>query len=280
MSDGSHWLDNVHLVIAGQCLPSVLTNWSFSLTPHWCFFSLSLSLLELAVSVCNATSPRASLCLRKGITTENRFQVPSDVFTLTEHKVLVCLNLLKNEASQNIHIPGVATRYVGGLDGLPCGKNWPRKTSAVLSGPFLEPPGTAQTVRQRKKKTERINVYSPEIRHLNSLMRWTTYLSRRVFTSTHSSFTSSKLIIFGPFFFRNHFLLLKVFFLQVNKKHFETCTEVTEALFFQTWIAWYEWTQKEPVVQYIYIILVFPHIAAHRHCCWTRTALIFSRISN
>lgn len=126
------------------------------------FFSLflSLSLLELAVSVCNATSPRASLCLRKGITTENRFQVPSDVFTLTEHKVLVCLNLLKNEASQNIHIPGVATRYVGGLDGLPCGKNWPRKTSAVLSGPFLEPPGTAQTVRQRKKKTERINVYS------------------------------------------------------------------------------------------------------------------------
>ncbi|AWP12493.1 Hypothetical protein SMAX5B_019084 [Scophthalmus maximus] len=41
----------------------------------------------------------------EGMTTENRFQVCLALFALTEHEVLVCRSLLKNETSLNTVSP-------------------------------------------------------------------------------------------------------------------------------------------------------------------------------
>lgn len=147
--------------------------------------------------LCQCVSPHhhEPACACEGITTENRFQVPSDVFTLTEHKVLVCLNLLKNEASQNIISPVWRPGTWVALMVCHAGRTDLENNGCPVRPFSWGPPGTAplnrQTGRARKKwkawkKKKRIDVYSSETRQFN------------VFTSAHIhiSFPSSKQIIF------------------------------------------------------------------------------------
>lgn len=148
MSERSHWLDGIQLVIAGHCLPSVLTNWSFSLTPRWSLSFFFPSLLEPAVSVYNATSPWASLRLRRD---NNWKQIPGPVWRFhTDRTQSPCLSESAEERGfSKHHIPGVATRYVGGLDGLPCRKNWPRKQRLPCQALF---PGAPRRCSGRQTK--------------------------------------------------------------------------------------------------------------------------------
>ena len=198
--------------MSAQCIDKLIFQ------PHSTLVLYFFFLLEPAVSVCNATSPRASLCLQRD---NNWKQIPGPVWRFhTDRTQSPCLSESAEERGlSKHHIPGVATRYVGGLDGLPCRENWPRKQTAVLSGPFLEPPDTApldrltkrkERMKEKKKerKKERMNVYPSEVPHLNVLMRWSVRPSRRVsifiFTVFHCILT---------FFYKAtfYFLLLKLF---------------------------------------------------------------------
>lgn len=86
----------------GSVQQTAACQWRAALT-NWSVHAFSL----LTPPVCHSVTPHhhEPVCACEGITSGNRSRVPSDVFTLTEHKVLVCLNLLKSEASQNIISP-------------------------------------------------------------------------------------------------------------------------------------------------------------------------------
>lgn len=121
------------------------------------------------LSQCVTPHNHEPACACEEITTENRFQVPSDVFTLTEYKVLVCLNLLKNEASQNIISPvwrpgtwvALMVCYAGRTD---LERKWLFCQALSCSTKVL-------LHRHTKKEIKRTNVYSSEIHHSNVLMR-------------------------------------------------------------------------------------------------------------
>lgn len=109
---GKTWTESIHMIVRqkwrvtynGGALSARRvdkTDLSVWLGTSAGYFLLGQSRL----SQCAAPHHSEPACAWEEITTENRFQVPSDVFTLTEYKVLVCLNLLKNEASQNITSP-------------------------------------------------------------------------------------------------------------------------------------------------------------------------------
>ena len=155
--------------MSAQCIDKLIFQSDSTLVLFFFFFFFFL--LEPAVSVCNATSPRASLCLRRD---NNWKQIPGPVWRFhTDRTQSPCLSESAEERGlSKHHIPGVATRYVGGLDGLPCRENWPRKQTAVLSGPFLEPLDAAPLDRLTKRKERKKEWVFTPLRFLIWMFWW------------------------------------------------------------------------------------------------------------
>lgn len=159
MSEVDHINSPAHLLTRGQypafskrpesalCIDRLIRQSN----PRLVFFPLQLS-----VSVCNTTSPWASLC-RERITSENRLPVPpgvSQLCRLAEHKVLVCLNLLKNRASQSIISLGYqAGTWVAWMVRHARRTDLQNDTRPLRS--FLEPPRYSCLWTDRSRKKER-----------------------------------------------------------------------------------------------------------------------------
>lgn len=186
--------------MSAQCIDKLIFQSDSTLVQGFIFLFWSW------LSQCVTPHNHEPACACEEITTENRFQVPSDVFTLTEYKVLVCLNLLKNEASQNIISPvwrpgmwvALMVCYAGRTD---LERKWLFCQALSCSTKVL-------LHRQTKKEINKcLLLWDSSFKCFNEI----TIIWGGVFVPHfHSLFTFSKLIIFC-LFFKKDFLLRKVF---------------------------------------------------------------------
>lgn len=131
--------------------PFKYSNWSLRLKPppSHLFFPLLFNTGPVRVAV---STPRARLAPAKGSQPQNTFQVPRPTLFLTDRTQSPCLSESAGEQSfLRHHIPGAAARYVGGLDGLPCRKGWPRKQQLFCQARFFWSPTDAEEQAKTKE---------------------------------------------------------------------------------------------------------------------------------